>query len=148
MATKFNTRYSHKRFEGDGIEFKEASLTEQQFAFETDINNIVKGFVTSTVNDKKPLFNLEISPDMYNDALNIIADASSQFENLPVSIRTEFDNDPQKLLAFVQDDKNYDRAVELGLIEKKVTPSIKPQPLPSTVTTVAPAPVVTEVSSQ
>lgn len=152
MATKFNTRYAHTRFEGDGIDFVEPSLTEQQFGYETDINNIVKGLVPPSENGKQPLFNVKVDANQFDEALNVIANARSQFELLPSDIRTEFDNDPRKLINFIQNDKNYDRAVELGLIEKKkpvITPTVPPlKPLNPTVTTEVTESVVTEPVSQ
>lgn len=148
MTQKFNTLYNHTRL--DGFKFTQPSLTEQSFGFETDINNIVSRAVSSSLpsNTQSPLFGGKFSPDSYNEALNLVAEAKSQFESLPSNIRAEFDNDPSKLLAFVQDDSNYDKAVKLGLIDKAKVNDIPVIPNPSEVTTEASKPVVTEVSSQ
>lgn len=136
---KFNTRFMHTK--NPVVEFNTPSRTQQQFGYEVDINNIVKGLVP--INQiKQPLYNMSFSPDDYENSVNIIAEAKSKFEELPSSIRNEFDNDPKKLLAFVQDDKNYDRAVELGLIEKK------PVQLPDPITTSQPAITVNPVPTQ
>lgn len=127
---KFNTRYSYKKvpgllFDPENNE-KDVSLTEQCFAYECDINNIVKMQVPTTVNPKTPLFNTVFSPDLYEKSLNIIADASSRFEELPSDLRTRFENDPKKLLEFLSNDENYDEAVKLGLIEKNSLREPKP----------------------
>lgn len=152
MANKFRTLYSHPNsslFKND-FEFTEPSLTEQSFAYETDINNIVKKGVQSSLpaNTNTPIFNSTFSPNQYNDALNLIADANSQFESLPSHIRKRFENNPEKLLAFVSDDKNREEAIKLGFVEapkETIQPVIKN---PTEVTTEPAKPVVTEVSSQ
>jgi len=51
----------------------------------------------------------------YHEALNIVADAESMFEELPSTIRAQFENDPHKFLEFVQDPNNLDEMRELGL---------------------------------
>lgn len=127
---KFNTRYSYKKvpgllFDPENNE-KDVSLTEQCFAYECDINNIVKMQVPTSVNQKTPLFNTVFSPDLYEKSLNVIAEASSKFEELPSELRTRFENDPKKLLEFLSDDKNYDEAVKLGLVKRKLSDDLKP----------------------
>lgn len=154
MASKlpFNTRFAHTKLLG--IKFdpennpKDVSLTQQSFGYETDINNIVKGMVPTTVNNKQPLFGVKIDPNSYTEALNVIADAKSKFEELPSHVRQEFDNDPHKLLEFVNDDKNYDKAVKLGLISKKAENLQQPVQTPVQGTVTPSGETVTEVSSQ
>ncbi len=119
MAIKFNTLYNHTKLEG--FKSDKPSKTQQSFGFETDINNIVKGMIAPSYNQKTPLFNQVVAPDAYENALNVIADANSRFEELPSHIRAEFGNDPKKLLAFIDNPDNYEKAVKLGLIEKKIT---------------------------
>lgn len=121
MPLKFKTQFVHDRL--SGISFEKPSLTQQSFGFETDINNIVSSMMernfSPNVNLNQPLFGQVISPDIFENAVNIIAEAKSKFEDLPSYIRQRFDNDPKKLLDFVSDNKNYDEAVKLGFIEKK-----------------------------
>ena len=38
------------------------------------------------------------------------------FDSLPSSLRERFSNDPSRLLAFVDDESNFDEAVKLGLL--------------------------------
>lgn len=128
---KFNTRFSHSPTKG--LSFTQPSLTEQSFGYETDINNIVKRAVQTSLppNTQKPIFGSEFNPDSYNQALNIISDANSKFEQLPSHVRREFKDDPQKLIEFVSDEKNYEKALELGLVNKRpeiVKPVEKPLP--------------------
>lgn len=108
-----------------GIEFKDPSKTVQSDARQADINEIVKQFgVTGQLpyGNAQPVFDDFTSfPTDYHTALNYINEADGAFMELPASVRTEFDNDPGKLLSFVADGSNRARAVELGLV---------PPPLP------------------
>ena len=119
MAQKFHTRYSHPV--SSGITFVEPSLTEQSFGYETDINNIVKKAVQSSLppNTDKPIFGSKFDPTSYNEALNLVTEAKQQFDVLPSNVRNRFENNPVKLLEFLQDESNYDEAVKLGLVNKK-----------------------------
>lgn len=126
----FYTRFKHGP--RVGFHFNKPSMTEQYFQFECDINNIVNDRVQSSLkpSTQQPIFNAEFKPNSYNDALNFIADTKSKFEQLPSSLRAEFDNNPQKLIDFVSDDSNRERAVKLGLISSdkivKPTPTMAP----------------------
>jgi phage internal scaffolding protein len=51
--------------------------------------------------------------------MDVLCRAEEQFEELPVEVRDRFHHDPLKLLEFVDDDSNYDEAVQLGLVEPK-----------------------------
>lgn len=151
MTTKFNTLYSHPK--SKSIIFTQSSLTEQSFGYETDINNIVKRGVQSSLppNAQKPIFGSTFKPNQYTEALNVIAKARSDFEALPSHIRQEFDNNPEKLFAFCSDEKNYDRAVELGLAVKKKVDITKVEVVnknPIEGITDPVKPVITEASSQ
>ena len=121
MARKFNTRYAHTRHKSDGITFTQASLTEQSFAYECDINNIMMKDVRSSLpaSNQMPIFDSKFDPTEYNEALNLITSARQQFEALPSHIRARFENSPIKLLEFVNNPDNYDEGVKLGIFEKK-----------------------------
>ena len=51
------------------------------------------------------------------------------FMTVPAHIRAEFDNDPAKFLAFVQDDANTEKMREMGLLQK--VPQAAPEPPPA-----------------
>lgn len=60
----------------------------------------------------------------YQDAMEVVLKADNAFYELPSAVRKRFDNDPAKLLDFLQDNNNLDEAVKLGLIDKPVTPVV------------------------
>lgn len=105
----------------------EKSLTQQQFADECDINNIVAknpdGFYTH-LNSRLPLWGVDVPESMvYNEALNLVQQANASFMAMPADLRARFNNDPSQLLAFLGDDSNYDEAVSLGFIAPKASPT-------------------------
>lgn len=54
----------------------------------------------------------------FQSAMNQIMAAEATFGFLPAYIRKRFDNDPAKLLAFMDDGENLEACYELGLIER------------------------------
>jgi phage internal scaffolding protein len=61
----------------------------------------------------------------YHDAQNAIIATQEAFAKVPSKIRQKFDNDPQKLIDFIEDPKNLKECVELGLVDKSVLKSEK-----------------------
>jgi len=106
-----------------GLFCSDPSRTSQSFAEESDINWIVDRFVKTGVPPDgmaNPQFgDFTDLPSDYHSALNQIRNADAAFMTLPAKVRSEFDNDAGKLLAFMNDPKNLDRAVELGIIDGK-----------------------------
>lgn len=99
----------------------EPSRTQQQFKDECDINNIIKTYSQTGVLpvSKKVGAFLDVSNVAdYQTSLQTVYEAQRAFDALPSKIRTRFENDPNQLLAFIEDDKNYDEALSLGLLEK------------------------------
>ena len=109
--------------ESKGIEFTEPSKTLQSAAAECDIYNIINqfqttGIVTHVASGIPQYVDVSEVPD-YQSALEVIMNADEQFAALPSNVRREFDNDPGKLLEFIQNPDNYERGVELGLFVAK-----------------------------
>ncbi len=101
------------------------ALTKQSFKDECNINKIMDKFQKSGAithfAKNAPTYGDTTSP-MLHDALNIVADAESMFEELPSAIRKKFNNDPGQFLEFVQNPDNLDEMRELGLANKKTSP--------------------------
>lgn len=101
-------------------------LTEQSHADSCDIHNIMRKY------EKTGLINhLNLHSGTYGDytgapdfhsAMNLISNASSMFESVPSKIRAQFDNDPGKFLAFMQDEKNRDAIIKMGFDDKHLPP--------------------------
>ncbi len=106
------------------ISFKNVkSLTKQSFKDECDINKILKKFektgAITHYTKNAPQYGDTTSP-MLHDAMNIIANAESMFEELPAQLRKKFNNDPGTFLDFVQDENNLEEMRELGLTKKGI----------------------------
>lgn len=69
------------------------------------------------------------APD-YLDARMSLINAQKAFDGLSSEIRKRFGNDPLQLLAFLDDKKNKDEAIRLGLIDPPPPPPEPPAPPP------------------
>lgn len=99
------------------------SLAQQNFAEECDINTIVRRFgLTGQLpeNLRPPQYGDFDQITDYQSALNAVRLAGERFMEMPAELRAEFQNDPQRLMDFLADDKNRDRAVTLGLVPQRV----------------------------
>lgn len=104
--------------------------TKQSFKDECDINKIMARFVRTGVLD----FVSKYSPQYgdvtgadFAEAMNIVAQSRSMFAALPASIRSRFDNSPEKFLSFMEDPANAAKARELGLLPPEA-PEQAPEP--------------------
>lgn len=99
---------------------KDASLTQQCFKDECDINNImarwVKDGLTTHVNRYQGRYEDVSTAEDYHTSLNRVIAAQEAFESLPATIRSKFENDTGKFLEFVGDPTNKDAMAELGLL--------------------------------
>lgn len=91
---------------------------KQSFTDECDINNIMKkhketGMVSHV--SKHPAEYGYATGETFTEAMLVISQATSMFEQLPAVIRAEFENSPQKFLSFAEDPANRPRMDELGL---------------------------------
>lgn len=81
-----------------GLSFNDPSLTKLQFAADCDLSNIVKRFIKTgelpnqvsrpTIGDASEL------PSDFFAALSPAVQAAQAFEQLPLEVRNEFNNDP------------------------------------------------------
>lgn len=114
------------------------SLTQQQFKEESDINNIIASYNTTGLltnplvqSARQPMFgDFSNLPQDYMQVQNQLLEAQANFMGLPAKIRQRFNNNPAELISFLQNPDNFDEAVELGLMEKTLTPEPKPEPKP------------------
>lgn len=121
-------------------------ITEQAHKDSADINKIIAKHgmdmiqKTAMLNQSEYQFD-DIPGNDFQEAMNIVTKASQSFESLPSQIRSEFNNNPALFLDFVQNPKNIDRMVSLGLAS--APPPVVPTE-PMQVTIVNPATTNTE----
>lgn len=109
----------------DAIHCKDPSLAQQQFAEESDINFIADRYgLTGELPTvlKMPAYGDFTGIYDFQSANNAVIAARDQFLTLPAKLRARFDNDPQKLLAFLHDEENRPEAEFLGLVEPRKAP--------------------------
>lgn len=116
---KFRNSRSEALFQP--FHFQKDTRTQEQFAYDCDINNIVAGMTAPMpIRDRKISDEIQVmTPDMYEKALYTKAAAENAFMELPSNVRAEFDNNPSKMLSFIADPANQDRCIELGLMVRK-----------------------------
>ena len=100
------------------------SLTQQQFAEDAKIQNIVKKY------DSQGFFDtINRNPAQYGDftqitdlhsAMDKIHEAKENFMTIPSHIRERFQNDPQQFYSFASDENNFDELVDMGLATERV----------------------------
>lgn len=107
--------------EGDTV------YTKQSFRDECDINILMASYrrtgVLTHLAKGLPSYGDFTSSVDYHDACNQVLDAQLAFAELPSEIRTRFDNDPKKLLEFLEDPANREEGEQLGLFEPEDLPS-------------------------
>lgn len=98
------------------------SLTQQQFAADADINNIMAKYSkTGCLVDpiltpsRKPSFGDFSGVPEFQAAQDLLAQSFEAFDAMPSHLRARFSNDPVNLLAFLEDPSNRDEAVRLGI---------------------------------
>ena len=105
-----------------GLHCEDASLAQQHFKDECDINNILRQFNITGLLPEAPL-----SPRYgdftgigdYHTALNQVIAAEDEFMSLPAAIRARFQNDPALLIDFLDNEENRQEAEKLGLVNPK-----------------------------
>lgn len=88
-----------------------------------------------SISSRNPTYGDFTTLDDFQTAQNQIAEANSQFAELPSRIRERFSNSPKALVAFLSDETNLLEAVELGLV---AAPPSEPEPEPAGLSTTTP----------
>lgn len=128
---KISSIYNHHK--SKGISFEDSpSMTKQEFVKECDINNIISKYHKTGVMD-----NAKSSEQYYQDvseypsfeeAIQYTLTAKESFMGLDPNLRKRFNNDPQRLLNFLEDPKNKKEGQELGLLKQNAPPKVKADP--------------------
>lgn len=99
----------------------DAGKTHQHFKEECDINEIVRrfGLTGKLPEDFRPPVSGDFTGVVdFHTAMNAVRGAQEAFMAMPAELRARFGNDPQRLMDFVEDGKNYDEALKLGIVAK------------------------------
>jgi len=122
MNVFLRTEYNYdmnKESDLSGFDWPDDNPAQQQFKAETDINEIVRRFgLTGTLPaDYRPPQSGDFTDVMdFQTAMNAVREAQENFMLMPPELRARFNNDPQRLMAFLDDDSNRDEAKKLGLM--------------------------------
>lgn len=112
-------------------------MTQQHFKDECDVNKIVARYRATGVlpqGKAAPMYGDFTKVPEYLQSMNIVRDAQQAFNSLSAELRKQFNNDPVEFLAFVDDPKNADKLLEMGLRKPP-----EPEPGPVRVEVVNPA---------
>lgn len=93
---------------------------DRSAAAECDINTIVKRFGLTQVlpeTFRAPLVGDFTDVVDFQTAMQAVTAAQQSFMQMPADLRSRFGHDPQKLIQFLDNDKNRDEAVKLGLVK-------------------------------
>lgn len=108
------------------------SKTHQSMADACDVNTIVGKFTVtgfaSHVNAGEYQFGDFSSAGDFQNQMDRIAEAKTQFESLPVRLRSKVNHDPTKIMDYMADPKNRDELVEMGVLEKVLAAPGQPNP--------------------
>lgn len=118
LPTRFISAYSPKL--KISLTFPAQGRTKQSFKSECDINTIMAryqstGILPDMLNQQNGQY-LDVTEMDYQSSMELVAGARSLFNELPSKIRSRFENDPAKFLAFTSDEKNRPEMAELGLL--------------------------------
>jgi len=117
--------------------------TKQEFANEANINTIMEryrrtGQLPSVPFPQEAQFADVSGLGSFAEVQQRVHRAEEAFASLPAKIRTRFNNNSAELVEFLQDGRNYDEAVSLGLVIKKEEPPVT-TPEPKAPTNAVPA---------
>lgn len=110
----------------------EPTKTQQQFKDDADVNILLERFGAGQqipLAARQPIWGMDFTHDYdFQRAFRAVEAAREGFDDLPAKIKNRFDNDPGKLLKFLEDESNREEAIFLGIIPKPDT-----TPAPATI---------------
>ena len=118
LRTQYN--YDHNAASNaSGLVCEEPTRAQQHHKDECDINVILERFGKTgqvPVNAISGTYGDFSGVHDYHTALNAIIASESEFAALPAQLRNRFDNEPSKLIEFLDNPQNKAEAEKLGLI--------------------------------
>ena len=118
----FKTGYGER--ERVKTEPKGESLTQQHFAHEADVRNIIKQYdktgLIANVQKGVAQYGDYSEVNEYREALDLVNEANGMFAELPAELRQMFQNNAGTFLEFATNPENEKQMIELGLKEAPV----------------------------
>jgi SHS2 domain-containing protein len=109
---------------------KGESLTQQHFAHEADVRNIIKQYdktgLIANVQKGVAHYGDYSEVNEYREALDLVNDANNMFAELPAELREMFQNNAGTFLEFATNPENENKMIELGLREAPIVPYVEP----------------------
>jgi len=128
LRTQYN--YDHNAASNaSGLVCEEPTRAQQHHKDECDINVILERFGRTgqvPVNTISGTYGDFSGVHDYHTALNAIIASESEFAALPAKSRNRVDNEPSKLIDFLDDPKNQAEAESLGLTNVSSTANYEP----------------------
>lgn len=139
--TRLSGRFEYPKVEGlrfDAETRENKDMTQQHFAKEADVNNIMArytrtGVLTSglPVSGRQPTFGDFSSADDFQALQNKLVMATNSFCALSSDVRAKFHNSIPELLDFVSNPENKAEAEKLGLLPVSAVPPVPATPAAS-----------------
>lgn len=107
--------------------------TVQASKDDVDVNVIVRRFGIGEGPRQAPPYDprfygdFTVRPGSMREVLDLARDSAEKFAELPAHVREEFDNDESLFWYAVNDEKQHDRMVELGVLRRRPVPK-EPEP--------------------
>jgi phage internal scaffolding protein len=102
---------------------QDPGLTEQSHSSACDINKIMANYektgLVPVPQSRVPKYGDFSQVNDYQTALNLVMEAEDAFMSLPANVRSEFDHDPAKFLAAVEDPQERAKLVDRGVLTLK-----------------------------
>lgn len=137
FLTQYNIDDTLKHSDKTAILCKDPTLARQEFKDQCDINILFGKYLETgeipQVMDQGLSYGDFTGIFDYQTAMNAVRAAQESFDQLPAKIKNRFDNDPNKLLHFLEEPENREEAEFLQLVKRKEPepappPTVGPQP--------------------
>lgn len=102
-------------------------MAKQQFRDQQDINLVMRKYNKKAQDEYLASANFQgVYADLtgldFEGQMNRLAKAQSAFDGLSSDLRTRFNNNPALMLKFLDDPKNVEEGIKLGLLQKREAP--------------------------
>lgn len=103
----------------------EVSMTDQSYKDDCDVNVIIDrylktGQISHLAKYRGQYADVSQITDLQG-AMDTVKKAGEAFMSLPAQLRKKLNNDPQEFIKYMQDPKNLEESIELGLRERDAT---------------------------